>query len=165
MKLSVIVMILVGFVLAGCVTASPVPEGYTGPTATIHDSVHSESGTRAVLFFVSEIDGKQIETSLTRTRATNYGRGFALAPVAIERKIPARHTVLKLEGQTAYGAPIQEIIMASQMYDVKEVIEFDPKPNRRYVVHGILVEGKASVWLEDELSHQRVGRIIRDQAK
>ena|SRR5215467_10938716 len=64
MKLSVPVVILVGLVVAGCVTTSPIPEGYTGPTATIHDSVRSESGTRAVLFFVSEIDGKQIETSL-----------------------------------------------------------------------------------------------------
>jgi hypothetical protein len=165
MRLSVTVAILVGLVVAGCVTTSPVPEGYTGPTATIHDSVRSESGTRAVLFFVSEIDGRQIETSLARTRGANYGRGFALAPVAIERKIPAKHTILKLEGQTAYGAPIQEIVMASQMYNVTAIVEFDPKPDRRYVVQGILEEGKASVWLEDELSHQRVGKIVRDQAK
>ena len=164
MRLSVTVIILVGSVVSGCVTTS-LPEAYTGPTATIHDSARSESGTRAVLFFVSEIDGKQIETSLARTRAANYGRGFALAPMAIERKIPAKHTILKLEGQTAYGAPIQEIAMASQMYNVTEIVEFDPKPDRRYVVQGILEEGKASVWLEDELSHQRVGKIVRDRAK
>ena len=85
--------------------------------------------------------------------------------MAIERKIPAKHTILKLEGQTAYGAPIQEIVMASQMYNVTEIVEFDPKPDRRYVVQGILEEGKASVWLEDELSHQRVGKIVRDQAR
>jgi len=48
---------------------------------------------------------------------------------------------------------------------VTAIVEFDPKPDRRYVVQGILEEGKASVWLEDELSHQRVGKIVRDQAK
>ena len=146
--------------VAGCAT-SPIPEGYTGPIATIRDSARSESGSRALFFFVSELDGKQIETSLARTRAANYGRGFALTPSAIERKIPAKPTTVKLEGHTAYGAPIQELVMASQMYEVIDMVEFDPKPNGRYVVEGILEEGKKSVWLEDEATHQRVGKSIR----
>jgi hypothetical protein len=59
--------------VAGCAT-SPIPEGYTGPIATIRDSARQESGTRSLFFFISEVDGKQIETSLAQTRAANYGR-------------------------------------------------------------------------------------------
>jgi hypothetical protein len=51
--------------------------------------------------------------------------------------------------------------MASQMYKVIDMVEFDPKPNGRYVVEGTLEEGKKSVWLEDEATHQRVGKSIR----
>jgi hypothetical protein len=160
MQRHILLTIAIALAVAGCAT-SPIPEGYTGPIATIRDSARSEGGTRALFFFVSEIDGKQIQTSLAQTRAANYGRGFALTPSVIERKIPARPAVLKLEGHTAYGAPIQEIVMASQMYEVTEVIEFDPKPNGRYVVQGILEEGQKSVWLEDEVTHQRVGKTLR----
>jgi hypothetical protein len=143
--------------LAGCAT-SPVNEGYTGPTATIRDSANMESDSRALFFFVSEVDGKHVPDSLTHTRSTNYGKGFILTPSIIERKVPARPTILKLEGRTAYGAPIQEIVMASQMYEVTDVIEFEPKPNGRYVVQGTLQPGQKSVWLEDEATHQRVGK-------
>ncbi len=47
-------------------------------------------------------------------------------------------------------------MMASQMYEATDVIAFEPKPNRRYVVQGVLQEGQKSVWLEDEATHQRV---------
>ena len=48
--------------------------------------------------------------------------------------------------------------MAAQMYSVIDVVSFEPKPNGRYVVQGILEEGQKSVWLEDEATHQRVGK-------
>ena len=63
--------------LAACVS-SPIPEGYTGPTATIRDSARPESGSRALFFYVAKIDGNAIKDSLAVTRQVNYGRGASL---------------------------------------------------------------------------------------
>ncbi|PYO87598.1 MAG: hypothetical protein DMD58_14435 [Gemmatimonadetes bacterium] len=46
--------------LASCVS-SPIPEGYTGSTATIRDSARPESGSRAIFFYVAKIDGNRTE--------------------------------------------------------------------------------------------------------
>ncbi|MEA3156347.1 MAG: hypothetical protein QOK44_3936 [Betaproteobacteria bacterium] len=145
--------------LSGCVT-SPIPEGYTGPTATIRDSALSDSSTRARFFYVSEVDGRSIRTSLQATRSANHGRGFSLSPAVIERQVPAAVVKLKLEGRTAYGAPIQELVMAARMYSVEEVVEAELRPGTRYVVKGRLEEGKTAVWLEEQESRQRVGRTV-----
>jgi hypothetical protein len=70
--------------LAGCLTNSTLPEGYTGPTATIKDSVaadHENHGyfldksllTRADFFYVSRIDGKRVFNSLGKTAGANSG--------------------------------------------------------------------------------------------
>jgi hypothetical protein len=148
--------------LAGCAT-SPVPEGYTGPTATIRDWAVPESSTRARFFYVSEVDGRMIRTSLAATRSQNYGRGFSLAPVVIERQVPATVLRLKLEGRTAYGAPIQELVLAAKMYSVEAIIEAELKPNVTYLVRGQLEEGKTAVWLEEEGSGERIGRKVEEK--
>jgi hypothetical protein len=148
--------------LSACAT-SPIPEGYTGPTATIRDWAVPESSTRARFFYVSEVDGRTIRNSLAATRAANSGRGFSLAPVVIERKVPATVLRLKLEARTAYGAPIQELVMAARMYSVEAVIEAELKPNVTYLVRGQLEEGKTAVWLEEEGSGERIGRNVQQK--
>jgi len=77
----------------------------------------------------------------------------------IERQVPAAVVKLKLEARTAYGAPIQELVMAASMYSVEEVVEAELRPGTRYVVRGQLEEGKTAVWLEEHESGQRVGRM------
>jgi hypothetical protein len=161
MKLIVTACIAI-LALSGCAT-SPIPEGYTGPTAIIRDSAFSDSSSRARFFYVSEIDGKMIRTSLAASRAQSHGRGFSLAPVVIERQVPATRLRLKLEGRTAYGAPIQELFMAARMYSVEAVVEAELKPNATYVVRGHLDDKKSSVWLEDDSSGEQIGRIVDEK--
>ena len=143
--------------LYGCAT-SPIPEGYAGPTATIRDWAVAEGSNRARFFYVSEVDGKTIRHSLGATRAANSGRGFSLSPVTLDRKVPAKLTTLKMEGRSAYGAPIQEILNSGTMYSVVEVIEVQLKPDGRYVVRGELDAQRQTVWLEDEVSGAKFGR-------
>src|SRR5438309_1392066 len=146
--------------LAACVS-SPIPEGYTGPTATIRDSARPESGSRAIFFYVAKIDGNAIKDSLAVTRQVNYGRGASLKPTVIERKVPARPLVLTLEGRTAYGAPIQEMFNAKTMYSVQATVEFEPAPDRAYVVMGILQQDKTEIWLADQATGERVGKVVQ----
>jgi len=148
--------------LASCVS-SPIPEGYTGPTATIRDSARPESGSRAIFFYVAKIDGNAIKDSLAVTRQVNYGRGASLTPKVIERKVPARRLVLTLEGRTAYGAPIQEIFNTKTMYRVDAIVEFEPAPDRVYVVMGILQQDRTEIWLADDATGERVGKVVQSK--
>jgi hypothetical protein len=67
---------------------------------------------------------------------------------------------VKLEGRTAYGAPIQEIAMAARMYSIDEFIEFEPKPDGQYTVIGQLEEGKTVIWLRDSATGEAIGKKV-----
>ncbi len=77
--------------------------------------------------------------------------------------MPAKRVVLRLQGRNAYGAPIQEIINAGQMYEADETVEIELQPQGRYVVRGELTAQRKAVWLEDEKSGARVGRSVAGQ--
>jgi len=110
---------------------------------------------------VAKIDGNAIKDSLAVTRQVNYGRGASLTPKVIERKVPARPLVLTLEGRTAYGAPIQEIFNTKTMYRVDAIVEFGPAPDRVYVVMGILQQDRTEIWLADDATGERVGKVVQ----
>jgi hypothetical protein len=119
-----------------------------------------ESGFRAVFFYVSEVNGKPIHTSLDEASKVGRGKGFSISPQTIIREVPSGKTILKLEGRHAYGAPIQEIVMSPSMRSVVRVIEVDLAPDVIYQVHGLLAEGKDDVWLDTFDSGERVGTVI-----
>ncbi|MBS0244671.1 MAG: hypothetical protein JSS20_21080 [Proteobacteria bacterium] len=109
--------------LSACAT-SPVPAGYAGPVAKISDWGKSESRYRAVVFYVSEVNGKPIQTSADVTRSNYQGKvnGIALFfyPQTITRDVPAGPVTLKLEGQIMYSTYIQQLAMAATMYSITE---------------------------------------------
>lgn len=135
--------------LAGCAT-SPIPEGYSGPIATIRDSAASETSSRARFFFLSEIDGQPVRNVLGATRQANSGRGFSLNTVPFSRSVPARQATFTIEGKIAYGAPIQEIANMATVYTVQKKVTFSPESNRTYVVNGTLTADRKEVWIEDD---------------
>jgi hypothetical protein len=145
------------FALAGC-TTNPIPQGYTGPLATIDDSAVTRSSTSADLFYVSDVDGRPIEDSRAATNRANSGRGFSLTAVPVSRQIPARPSRLTIMGETHYGAPIQAFL--NPIYRVSGDVDFTPVPDRRYVVRGVLGPDYSGVWLEDADSHEVIGRKI-----
>lgn len=142
--------------LGGCAT-SPIPEGYTGPKARISDYGTMETGARGAFYYVAEFNGKVIENNLRATRRANQGRGFALSPTPFSREVPAGPATLKLEARNAYGAPIQELVMAAFMRSASNSIQVDLKPGVEYQVMGTLSEAGDSVWLEVVGSRERVG--------
>ena len=153
------VLLFLLLILTGCVT-SPIPPGYTGPTARLLDYGEMETGFRAIFFYVSEVNGKPIKTSLNAAREINYGRGFSMTPQSITRLVPPGKMTLKLEGRHAYGAPIQELVMAATMRSVTETYEVDLKPDVLYQVRGVLADGKDEIWLEVFDTGERIGRKV-----
>lgn len=143
--------------MTGCAT-NPIPEGYTGPLATIKDTVHSHTATKADFFFVSDVNGKPIDDSLNATRGRSYGRGNYMDIAVLDRQVPARTLTLTLVGRTHNAMPITNLM--STVYQVKGDVEVTPEPDHTYIVKGVLGENYSAVWLEDSVTGSPVGKRI-----
>ncbi len=139
------------FFLYGCATYNPVPDGYAGPVATIADSGFAESGSKAQMFVVAEVDGNAIRNSIGASASASYGQGFSLTTRFISRPVPAKPMKLTLRGTHTTAAPIHAIFSqaAGTYFSVEGVVDFTPAPDGNYVVKGELKKDGSSVWLED----------------
>lgn len=154
-----LVVVLVALTLTGCVSYSPsIPLGYVGPKATVKDSVKTYGSSKADFFYLSHVDGRQIENSREKTLRMNRGRGMSMTPQTLENPIPAKSTVLTLFGRTEYAAPI--LAFTNTTYQVSGSIEFTPETNMTYVVRGVLGENYSAVWLEEDITQKVVGNKI-----
>lgn len=153
-------LITVLIALAGCATApyQPIPEGYTGPRASITDTAKTRSGSLAEIFAVVEVDGKSVANSFHATAINNQGKGFTLTPTVVERELPTTPVKLKLRASHVTGAPIQAMAMqiAGTYAVVEGVVNFEPQPSKRYRVAGELKKEGAAVWIEDAETNQPI---------
>jgi len=151
MQLKSILPVLFFAALSGCASYKPVPEGYTGPVATVSDSGFSEDGSKAQLFVLSEVDGNRIDSSIGATAAASHGRGFSLSTSIIQRQVPAKPMKVGLRATHTTAAPIQAIAsqIAGTFFSVEGVVDFSPQPNGKYIVKGELKKEGSSVWIED----------------
>ena len=146
------------FFISGCATLhDPVPSGYTGETVLLEDSYTSYGSTKADIFFVQKVDGKEIDNTLYKTRDDNYGKGMYMQPSVVSRRIPAKEVTIHIVGRTAYAAPILTLI--NTVYEAKGDIKFTPEPRKTYIVKGKLGENYSAVWVEERMSEKIVGKI------
>lgn len=148
--------------LASCATYQPVPDGYTGSTALVRDSgKYIDDWKKAEVFAITEIDGKKIKDTFQASHGASFGQGFNLNLEVTKRPVPARPMQVKIRGSHITGAPIQEIASraAGTFFSVEGVVAFDPKPDMRYIVKGILQKNGSSVWIEEESS----GQVVTDK--
>lgn len=143
-------------ICSGCVTAPAIPENYSGPIATVGDSTMSETYNRAQFYYLGEIDGRQIDNVLFKTRQQNSGKGFSLTTSQYSRQVPAGLHQLKLQAKIGYGAPIQEILNSSTVYEAERTIRVTLESNKTYVVKGKLSAEEKSVWLEESDTGKRI---------
>ncbi|MDD5328686.1 MAG: hypothetical protein PHX38_01670 [Sulfuricella sp.] len=153
-----LIALLIATSLFGCATYKPIPDGYTGPQATVRDSGHSEDGTKAQLFALTDIDGNRIMNSFWASANASHGRGFALTVVISDRQVPATSMKATLKGSHTTAAPIHAIAsqMAGTFYSVEGTVDFSPKPSGKYVVKGELRKSGSTVWIEDSETGQPV---------
>jgi len=156
---SFVVITSLACLLAGCVSYSPsIPEGYTGPRATIKDSATVHSASKVDYFVVAKIDGKIVKNSRVESIAANQGRGFYMSPVVLTRDVPARPITVDLVARTEYAAPI--LALTSVVYQVAGQITFTPEESKFYVVRGVLSAEYAAVWIEDQQTQKIVDKKI-----
>ena len=137
--------------LTGCASFNPIPEGYTGPTATIADSGQAESASKAQLFALTSIDGHLIMNSFLDSSNASRGMGDRLTVVLSKRMVPAKPMKATLKASHETGAPIHAIAdkIAGTFFSVEGTVDFTPKANGHYVVRGELKKEGSSVWIED----------------
>lgn len=126
------------FFLSSCASplTKPVPDDYVGPTAVVSDSMNRISGTKVNFFYLKKIAERRIKTSAGRTYERNYGRGFSLDPVVIDRKIPAQESDFVIVGHTYHAAPILSLFGSNLKISGK--VHFIPEPDKKYIVKGVL---------------------------
>ena len=140
--------------LWGC-TTNPVPEGYTGPVASITDSFNYRSDTVYDFFVVTKVNGKRIKESLSATAGLNEGRGLAATTaLAISRKVPAEEATFTVTGRTQYAAPI--LAMVNPVYEITGDIRFTPLPDHDYYVEGKMDDDHSVIWIRDNTTNQQV---------
>ncbi len=154
-KSRLLLAVLASTALAACAT-NPIPEGYTGPRATISDSAKSLGTSSADLFVLSKVDGKSIHESIIGTRQANSGRGFYMSPVEVKREVPAQPAKYTLVGRRVYAAPILEL--TNKIYEITGELEFAPETDGSYVVKGTLDSNYSAVWLEDAKTGGLIGK-------
>ena len=157
-----LLFLIIPILLHGCAAYQPIPEGYKGPTATVTDSGFAENGSKAQFFVLAEINGNRIRNSFGASANASYGQGFALTPVYVQRKIPARPMQIKLVGSHATAAPIHSLFSraAGTFLSVEGIVSFTPKPNGRYVIKGELKENGSSIWIEDAETREKITEVI-----
>lgn len=144
--------------LSACQTYQPVPEGYSGPTATLFDSGTRVSGAKAQLFVAQEIDGNGIADSFGASAMASQGQGFRLNMQVVFRKLPVRQMKIKLYGGVATGAPIHALFdqLTGSVQSVDGIVDFAPVAGASYSVKGELKDAGSSIWIEDDATHQAV---------
>jgi len=127
-----------------------------GPRTTITDSATNQSLIRVSLFYLSKVNGKAIDET---RRATN--RASAVGPLNVQivsREVPAVPSTFTIVGRTHFVTEVHELF--STAYEVAGDVSFAPRPNRIYVVVGMLGERYSAVWIQDSQSGEVMGNKI-----
>jgi hypothetical protein len=152
MKSSVTIAVaLAATMLAACeTTPKPVPQGYTGPVATLKDSARVARGDKCGdFFFLNEYNGNDADNWFQAAARDNHGSGLIFLVVKeFSRPIPARTASFFIVGRTSCAAPIEEL--ATTVLLVGGKVEFTPEADGVYVIKGELAQDHSAVWIEDE---------------
>lgn len=146
--------------LSGCVSyQSALPENYTGPVASLEDSVTVQGASKCDFFVVLKVNGREIQNSLDQTQRDNYGRGFVMSSTKLSRDIPTGQITVELLGRTAYAAPI--LALTHSAYQVSGSVTFTAEEGKTYVVKGRLLENNCVIWVEDKETKKPVTEKIK----
>lgn len=112
--------------------------------ASIDDSFHLQSRSRAHLFYVKLMDGEDTENA---SKATS-GRGSQLFPRGTRRQVPSQLLNLHLVGEVVYSAPAA-MLFGDKRSTIEGKITFTPEVGRNYLVTGELSQDYSAIWIED----------------
>jgi len=148
--------------LAGCAT-NPIPDGYTGPLASIADSARPLGRDGANYFVLSRVNGQMVDNRFARITKPAGRQDPRMMPVMLERDVPARPATFTIRGRTHYRTPALD--MRNDVYDVSGEVTFTPQPQRHYIVRGELNDRRSVIWIEDAATGVVMGEEVAVEGK
>lgn len=151
-------IIILGLVLfvAGCATRyKSVPDGYEGLTSIIKDSAKRIDNGKVNFFYLSQVDGKEIEDSAWLSRVASSGKGSNLTIVLNENEVTSEVHKFIIIGRSTHAVPARSLV--DTVYEIKGEFEFSPIPSEVYEIKGSLTEQGSTVWIE----HSSSGNVIK----
>jgi hypothetical protein len=138
---------VIAFLASSCAVYNPIPEGYSGPVASMEDTHSNYTGRSAHYFTVHKIDGKLISSSFAATRTRYYGQGMNFSPVMVSRDVLPQQAEFTLLAYTFFPTDAQSLFGNS--VSVEKTFTFTPEEGAHYYVKGTLNAEAPDVWLED----------------
>lgn len=144
----------------GCATTTPpVAAGYSGPVASVADTVRIPSGASCgEWYYLAYYNEKLVENALSSSIAGNQNNGLVFrdsATGAYSRPVPAAPGTFHIAGRTHCAAPIEELTRT--MYLIHGVVSFTPEADHAYTIKGELNDDHGAVWVEDNNTKAQVG--------
>ena len=133
--------------LAGC--ALQPPNVTSSNPATIDDTWKMQGAARAHLFFVREVNGKEVPNALIHTRNAGTGQGLKVTPRVITRRLDPGATQLEIVSVVYFNAPIAYLLNPESNWTVSGTLTIDLEPGAHYLIRGELSENYRAVWIED----------------
>lgn len=144
--------------LAGCSSFSGLepatPPHYTGPTVNVADQALPVSGSLLHVFEMLQVDGRRLASTSRATVQANRGRGFSVAPVALNNELPLRPARVRLQVATQHATPI--LALTNPTCQVQGEVAFVPEAGKAYRVAGRIAVEACEVWIEDAATKQPV---------
>jgi hypothetical protein len=138
-------VVVAGGLLPAVVLAQPAP-----PTAVVADSAHGGGRSGGTFFYLAAVNGQKTEgNTLIASRGASQGQGQNMRLKPFERAVPAGRVRLKLIGQMAFAAPVQEIFAGSKTDPLETEVEVELASGGRYGVNGVIDAFRRELWLED----------------
>jgi hypothetical protein len=136
-----------------------LPEGYSGPTASIRSTGKALNSVKGEGYYILEINGKFAQHS---PMATPYGAGMGLMLSDRTLQVPCEPLDLKLSGGNIYAA--DGVALADTMiggsHQVTGNVTFTPKPNAEYLVTGVCGKDRTAVWIVDSKTGKAVSNKV-----
>ena len=138
---------------AACAT-NPVPKDYSGPTATVFDTVTRVDGGRALFFFLDKYNDTPTFSAYSSSVSASQGTGRVLNVENYSRKIPIETAKFHILGISRSAVPIVNIL--KDYPSVSGDVTFTPELNHLYYVEGAIRQDSAEVWIRDSLTNQTI---------
>jgi hypothetical protein len=143
-------ILALSLMLGGCVTLhNPIPKDYSGSLANVHDSFKVHSSRSADIFYIKQINNKDVINAFWKTNRASIGQNGQLMTQGHSHRIPTRKNKLLLSGETTHGAPIGYVLNAGSNYVVQGELEFTAEKDKHYLISGELSKKRSAVWIED----------------
>lgn len=148
---------LLGALLVTACATDPLSKDYSGPKASIADSITRLSGDRANFFYLDTYNSAKVDNCLLDTQQVSRGMGASLILREKSRDVSATPATLHIVGKSINAMPIMD--MLKRTTSISEDVTFTPVDGGEYAIEGSLADNYATIYIRDVKSGKVLNKI------